>query len=109
MKSRKVFLELIQRSSIKKKSKNTLLQLQTNRRLHLAISSQKRENSDFSQSFSFLIKDDILMLQKSVFFLYCKYLFVQNEMERKLGLLYLGRMEEEKGFDLILNAMRKYN
>jgi hypothetical protein len=27
---------------------------------------------------------------------------------RKVGLLYLGRLEKEKGFDLILNMVEKY-
>jgi len=27
---------------------------------------------------------------------------------RKVGLLYLGRLEKEKGFDLILNMVGKY-
>ena len=27
---------------------------------------------------------------------------------RKVGLLYLGRLEKEKGFDLILNMVKKY-
>ena len=27
---------------------------------------------------------------------------------RKVGLLYLGRLEKEKGFDLILDMIKKY-
>jgi len=27
---------------------------------------------------------------------------------RKVGFLYLGRLEKEKGFDLILNMVEKY-